>query len=291
VAAAVLIGMIAGRNLLAGWRHRRHSIDARLITIAPPPQVEPGNAAAVWANLAGTLTASRTRRLLYGNPHIVWQYTWTGRQLLISVWVPGTVPRGAVEAAIHAAWPSVACTTDNPHPPIPLDAPLSTGGQLTPTGTEWLPFATDHDSDPLRALVAAGSQLKNDEYACVQILARPATPRRAARARRAAGRIRAGKTATPMLNPAAPVLAVLEAFLPGPITSRSATPAARRDPGIERDVRAILDKTAHPLWQTGVRYADPAGHSFRLRGRVPGVRGGWSGGGRGPRRSTTRRGG
>jgi hypothetical protein len=37
---------------------------------------------------------------------------------------------------------------------------------------------------------------------------------------------------------------------------------------------------------------DPAGHSsFRLRGRGPGVRGGWSGAGRGLRRSTTRRGG
>jgi hypothetical protein len=29
----------------------------------------------------------------------------------------------------------------------------------------------------------------------------------------------------------------------------------RRDPSVERDVRAILDKTAHPLWETGIRYA------------------------------------
>jgi hypothetical protein len=45
-------------------------------------------------------------------------------------------------------------------------------------------------------------------------------------------------------------------FLPGKTASRSGPPTAgRRDPGVERDVRAILDKTAHPLWQTGIRYA------------------------------------
>jgi len=116
---------------------------------------------------------------------------------------------------------------------------------------------TDHDADPLRALMAAGSQLHGGEYTCVQILARPATPRRAARARRAAGRLRDGKTAVPTINPAAPLLWLIEIFQPAMATRRTSTPAAntRRDPGIERDVRAILDKTAHPLWETGIRYA------------------------------------
>jgi hypothetical protein len=78
-----------------------------------------------------------------------------------------------------------------------------------------------------------------------------------------------------MLNPAAPLRWLLDAFLPGSGrgTGRTTTPAARRNPTVERDVRAILDKTAHPLWQTGIRYAvattsrragaDPRG---RLRG-------------------------
>jgi len=256
VAAAAPVVYIAARNLLERWRHRYHEADARLITIAPPPEVDPHSSAALWANLSGTLAPSRRRRLVYGSPHVVWQYTWTGRRLLISVWVPGSVPRGAVEAAVRAAWPGAACTTDNPAPPIPYAATMAVGGHLSPTAAEWLPFETDHDSDPLRALMSAGSQLKADEHACVQILARPASPRRVGRARRAAGRIRAGKTATPTINPAAPLLWLIEAFQTG--TSRrgsSAVPAARRDPGIERDVRAILDKTAHPLWQTGIRYA------------------------------------
>ncbi|MGC9668470.1 type IV secretory system conjugative DNA transfer family protein [Planosporangium sp. 12N6] len=256
VAAALLVAYVAGRNLLDGWRHRRHAEGARLVTIAPPPEVDPHSAAALWANLHGTLTPSRWRRLIYGSPHVVWQYTWTGRQLLISIWVPGTVPAGAVEAAVRAAWPGAACTTeDTAPPPIPLEVPAAVGGHLLPTAAEWLPFNTDHDNDPLRALMSAGSQLKPDEYACVQVLARPASPRRAARARRAAGRLRDGKTAVPIIIPAAPLRWLLEAFLPGRTTTgRSTQPAGRRDPGIERDVRAILDKTAHPLWTIGIRY-------------------------------------
>ncbi|TNH31819.1 DUF87 domain-containing protein, partial [Micromonospora orduensis] len=259
VAAALLLAYIAGRDLLDGWRHRRHADRARLVTVAPPPEVDPHSADALWANLHGTLTPSRRRRLLYGSPHVVWQYTWIGRQLLISIWVPGSVPQGAVEAAVRAAWPGAACTTDDhASPPIPLDVPAAVGGHLLPTAAEWLPINIDHDNDPLRALMSAGSQLKADEYACVQVLARPATARRAARARRAAGRLRDGKTSVPAINPAAPLLWLIEVFQTGStVRSRtgSAGAAPRRDPGVERDVRAILDKTAHPLWTIGVRYA------------------------------------
>src|SRR6266536_2765163 len=256
---AGLIVYIAGRNLLASWRHRHHAADARLVTIAPPPEVDPANAAALWANLAGILTPSRRRRLLYGSPHVVFQYMWTGRHLLISIWVPGTVPHGAVEAAVRGAWPGATVTTEEPAAdPIPAKVDAQTGGHLLPTAAEWLPLRTDHDADPLRALMAAGSQLHGGEYACVQILARPATPRRANRARRAAGRLRDGKTAAPTLNPAAPLLWLIEIFQPAMATrhrSASTGAAPRRDHGVERDVRAILDKTAHPLWETGIRYA------------------------------------
>ncbi|PWU59085.1 type VI secretion protein [Micromonospora globispora] len=256
VAAAGFIAYVAGRNLLDLWRHRRHADNARTVTIAPPPQVDATGAAALWANLAGTLTPSRRRRLLYGSPHVVWQYTWTGRRLLISIWVPGTVPQGAVEAAVRAAWPGAATTTQAAGPPIPLEVRAAVGGHLLPTAAEWLPLATDHDNDPLRALMSAGSGLKANEHACVQVLARPATPRRAARARRAAGRLRDGKAAVPMIHPAAPLLWLIELFLPARSGgSWSTVPAGRRDPGVERDLRAILDKTSHPLWQTGIRYA------------------------------------
>ncbi|QGN49778.1 DUF87 domain-containing protein [Micromonospora sp. WMMC415] len=257
VAAALLTAAVAGRNLLDGWRHRRHADGARLVTIAPPPEVDAHGAAALWANLHGTLTPSRRRRLLFGSPHVGWQYTWSGRRLLIGIWVPGTVPPGAVEAAVRAAWPGATCTTTEAQPPIPLGVTAAVGGQLLPAAAQWLPIRTDHDADPLRALMSACSGLRADEYACVQVLARPATARHAASARRAAGRLREGKTAVPTFNPAAPLRWLIDVFLPGAsTTSRSSVQGAgRRDPGVERDVRAVLDKTAHPLWMIGIRYA------------------------------------
>ncbi|WP_250008789.1 type VI secretion protein [Actinoplanes sp. M2I2] len=276
VAAVLVVAYVGGRTVLAGWRHRRHAEGARLVTVAPPPEVDVSSAAALWANLHGTLTPARWRRLLYGSPHVVWQYAWTGRQLIISVWVPGTVPHNAVEAAVRGAWPGAACTTAPAKPPIPVGVPAATGGQLLPQAAEWLPWQTEHDNDPLRALMSAGAQLKNDEYACVQILARPAPPRRVARARRAATRLRDNKTALPAINPVAPLLGLLQIFLPGGSTGRTTTrgPAAgRRDPGVERDVRAILDKTVHSLWTIGIRYVvakdnQRGGHhtTDRLRG-------------------------
>src|SRR5205823_13836052 len=162
------------------------------------------------------------------------------------------VPAGAVEAAVRGAWPGATVTTTDATDPIPEKVDAATGGHLLPVAAEWLPLRTDHDADPLRALMAAGAQLHGGEYACVQVLARPARPRRAARARRAAGRLRDGKTAVPAINPAAPLLWLIEIFQPAMATRRTSTPApaTRRDPGGERDVRAILDKTAHPLWET-----------------------------------------
>jgi hypothetical protein len=144
----------------------------------------------VWANLAGILSPSTRRRLLYGTPHVVWQYTWVGRQLLISVWVPGTVPAGAVEAAVRGAWPGATVTTTDTDDPIPARVDAATGGHLLPVAAEWLPLRTDHDSEPLRALMAAGGQLRPGEYICVQVLARPASTRRVLRPRTEADDVR-----------------------------------------------------------------------------------------------------
>ena len=135
----------------------------------------------------------------------------------------------------------------------PLDAPVVAGGQLLPAYADWLPFATDHDTDPLRAVVAAGTGLRDHEHACVQILARPAHPRRVRRARNAATRLRDGHTATPRLDPGAPLRWLADALLTTRSRATSARPV-RRSPTVERDIRAIVEKTAHPLWETGIRY-------------------------------------
>jgi hypothetical protein len=77
-------------------------------------------------------TPSWRDRLIYGIPHVVWQYDWTGRQLTTSVWVPGSVPAGGVEAAIHAARADAAITAAPASPPIPLTVDAATRRHLLP---------------------------------------------------------------------------------------------------------------------------------------------------------------
>jgi hypothetical protein len=222
-------------------------------------------------------------------PHVAWEYTWTGRQLTIMIWVPGIVPPGAVEAVVQAAWPGAACTTGPATPPVPLPAGEATGGALVPAMPDHLPLGVDHKVDPLRPLVAAGAQIRDREHACIQVLARPAPPRRARAARRTPARLRRGGNGDPVARTAGglarvlvePVLWLVEVFLPGPprrITTSersSSLPSVVRDPVQEREARAVLDKTTSggPLYEVAIRYAvtTNVGNRERVRRRLRGL--------------------
>ena len=234
LAVVVAVALVAaGRARLDAWRHERLTRDGRWVTVAAPPQVDPGSAATFWRTLAGVLTPGLRTRLLYGTAHIGWEYTWTGRRLQIRVWVPGTIPPGAVEAAVAAAWPGATWTTTPAEPPLPThtsaDGPggervgerVEAGGAWWPQHPDVVPLRTDHDHDPLRALIAAGASISARDHACVQVLARPATAARLAAARRTAtahgsttsgGAALTGGLARLLVEA---LIWVLEVFLPG----------------------------------------------------------------------------
>ncbi len=270
VAALCLVGYVVGRDQLLAWRHRRFVDGARWVTIAAPPEVDAPSAAAFWATMTGVLTPSVWRRRLYGTPHVAWEYTWTGRTLTLRLWVPGTIPPGAVEAAVRAAWPACTVATAEAGPPIPSTVGEQAGGALWPQEADTLPLRTEHDADPLRALLSAGAGVRHREHACVQILARPASARRVRRARRAASAA-ANPTAGPDVATKAvnsmarlaiePILWILEVFLPGP--SRRPTRSTggsrydiRRDPVADAHQHAVADKAVRvPHFEIAVRYA------------------------------------
>ncbi|MFI7578290.1 type IV secretory system conjugative DNA transfer family protein [Micromonospora sp. NPDC049497] len=270
LAAAVIVGAVFGHDQVLAWRHRRLAVGAKWLTIAAPPEVTPQAAAAFWTTLVGVLTPSVWRRRVYGCPHVGWEYTWTGRALTIRVWVPGTVPPGAVEAAVRAAWPAATMTSSDADAPIPAQVGQQVGGAHWPQHTDGLPLRTEHDTDPLRALLAAGSEVRHREHACVQILARPAPARRVRAARRAAaatGRHPHGRpdAATRAVSGAAqlaiePLLWFLDVFTPGP--SRPRSPAyttgrpAERDPVATAEARTVVDKAVRvPHFEIAVRFA------------------------------------
>ncbi|MFI1996795.1 type IV secretory system conjugative DNA transfer family protein [Actinoplanes sp. NPDC020271] len=271
VAAALIVAGVFGHDQLLNWRHRRFVTSARWVTIAAPPEVTAEAAAAFWTTLVGVLTPSVWRRRIYGYPHVGWEYTWTGRALTIRVWVPGTVPPGAVEAAVRAAWPAATLTVADADAPIPAEVGEQAGGAHWPQHADVLPLRVEHDADPLRALLSAGAEVWHREYACVQVLARPASARRVRAARRSAATSggHQGGRPDPATRAAAgaarlaiePLLWFLEVFLPGPSRTRTPTNStagrsADRDPVAGAEARTVVDKAVRvPHFEIAVRFA------------------------------------
>src|SRR2546430_1492181 len=174
---------------------------------------------------------------------------------------PARAAAAAVAAAARAAWPAATVTVHgDPTPPTPPDVTGQAGGALLPVLAEAYPLRVEHDTDPLRQLVAAGTGLRHHEHACIPVLARPAAPRRVARLRRTPAQLR-DPAASRGLDAAAPLRWLLDALTPGPAGAGSkdtTRTALRPDPARDRDVRVAVDKvTAGPHWETSIRY--PAG--------------------------------
>lgn len=115
----------------------------------------------------------------------------------------------------------------------------STGGTLRLVEPAWFALRTDHDTDPLRAVLGAAGGLDSDEHAVVQVLARPAPTSRLAQARRAARALRTGNGG--LLDRLASLALV-------------APTRPSDDPSRTGDVRAILAKAASPAWAVTIRY-------------------------------------
>ncbi|WP_433304258.1 type IV secretory system conjugative DNA transfer family protein [Actinoplanes sp. CA-030573] len=260
LAAAVALTVAAAaaaRTLAYRAAQRRLTAHAHEIRILPPPQVDPAGAAACWANLHELLTAGR-RPI---RPHGALEYRWSGRQLTLHLWLPGTVAAGPAAAAIRAAWPGATATITDAGPPLTPPGGGTpgheAGGQLTPALPAWYPLAIRHDSDPARALVAAGSGLAATDQACLQIVARPATARQTTRLRRQAAALRTGQPpAAGLLDPAAWIRAGLTLVTDLLLPPRP-RPAGRAvaDPIRDRDARDAIDKALTPQWQVSIRYA------------------------------------
>jgi hypothetical protein len=256
------------------------AVTDQLITIVPPPEVDPAGSGVFWATMAEVLRAGWRERLRRVHPHVAVEFRWAGRQLTIAVWVPGTVSTAAVQAAVRGAWPGSATTVTDATPPLPLQAPVA-GGALTPALPAWYPLNTDHHNDPLRTLIAAAATLRASESACVQILARPARSRQTARLRTGIHALRTGRSPRSPLDPATWLQVGLDLVteLVGP-TRRAGHPYPRNmgtDPQRDRDARAALDKLAGPLWQVAIRYAVAAGAPSTVAQAVPAAFGAWTG--------------
>lgn len=253
--AVTLSGAVAvagARRLGWRWRHTRLEPGARVIEVAVPPKVEDGSAASWWAHLVG-LTAPTWKRALFGQPHVAFEYVADHDGVRFQIWVPGTIPPGVVEKTIRSAWPGATLTTRRATPPLPRDTETA-GGRLVPGRAEHYPLTSTHVSDPLRGLLGAASGLADGEYLAVQILARPATGRRLARAYRAASALRGGRST-------APQSLLFDLLTPGMSHHTNPAEMNRLHPERAEEVRAVLGKAAQPRFEAQLRYGVATRHS------------------------------
>jgi hypothetical protein len=268
-AIAVAAACVPAVRLIRSRRTRRFAQDARVIEISTPPEAALSGGEALWANLLG-LHRPWITRMLSGQPHVSFEYCFTGDGLTIRLWVPGQIPPGLVEHAVEAAWPGARATlTEHPAPPLPA-ASHGEGGHLTLARTDAIPVKTNHDQDPLRALFGAVSDLQPGESACVQILARPASWRRARKLRNTLNTL-LGKPAGSGVT-SSWVGSVLPGANPARGKGTTTGQAPWRDPRTDADARAAAAKLAGPLWEAQIRYAAAAPTtSPTARGRARGL--------------------
>lgn len=257
-AGAAGAGWYSGRRWLARWRHQRLATGARLVDVLAPPDVAPKGGEVLWAQLSG-LQRPWWRRITTGQPHLVFEYAWSHTGLQIRLWVPGTVPIGLVRLAVEAAWPGAHTRVSDPGSPLPPHRVIS-GGRLRVARPAALPLRTDHQADPLRALLQAATGMDEGEHAVVQFLVRPATGLALRRARRAGRHLKAGQQAGRLRG-----LTALLTHRPQP------TAGGKLDPEHGAAVRQAAVKLAGPQWHTAITYA--AGSSPQKNSAEQTVRG------------------
>ena len=246
----IVAGRRGSRAALDGAHARRgtEQVGARLITVLAPPGGDRAGGEALWANLIGLLRPG-WRRVVFGQPHLVWELTFSQTGVQIGMWVPAAIPPGLVERALEAAWPGARTTTSPAPPPLPSCPPgqrqVVVAGQLRLARPEALPIRTDFDADPVRALLTAATGLGPHEHAAVQILARPVAGRRLARGADARSR------SSVLPSMAASILTsiisqALDVLTPGPIRQPARrSPAGQRSSGrAPADRRTTIEATA-----------------------------------------------
>lgn len=267
LAAPTTAALVTLAVLWTAWRRRCHQrlrTGARLITVLPPPTVDSAGGKTLWAHLTGLLRPV-WKRLLFGQPHLAFEYWFSSSGTRLCVWVPAGVPPGLVERAIEAAWPGARTQAGPAEPPLPVRRDeVVVGGELGLARCESLPLRTDFDTDPLRGLLAAASDLGQEEYACVQVNARPVTGLRLARAHTT--------TAPASATLLGRLLDLITPRLPRSARRSSRTP--QPSPERRAEQRAAAAKHHGSAYETRVRYAVtvPAGDdTARARERARGL--------------------
>ena len=247
--AALLVGLAAAAAVMI-WTLRRVRSrlllrGGRYLRIMPPPQIDPDGAMTLWMGLHALIRPGWAR-LIFGQPHLSWEIVAADTESSIGLWVAARVPPGLVEQAVQSAWPG-ARVEQSQAPPVPRrPGPVSCEMRLSES--QEYPLGEGIGSDPLRLVLGAFSLLSPGEQAMIQLLARPVTGRMRHKVRGAARQLR-------------------QANYGSPARGRS-RPSSLPDPTVAEDVRMILQKGAHPMWEVVIRVAVASASGPSARGKI-----------------------
>ena len=261
VPAVVLATVLTAAGIWAGLRVRRArtcrhaSRFAWRVVIQPAPgTADPRRAETFWLGMKTLLERRRYGWL----PHVVWELRWSGDRLTISVWVPAVISAQKVRGVVESAWPGAVTSAVRPGrwPVLEAGGEVAGGQVGVVGGRDWLPLRTDHGTDQLSGVLASGVRVLPGDVIVVQVLARPATAKRRARARagmlgkpRAAGA--GGKALRALDLLLSGLLAVIDALM-SPGTHKDGS-GQRRAAAPDAAAEAKMREGTH--YEVAVRYA------------------------------------
>lgn len=250
-----LLGLAAGvwlaSKLFIRLRDRRMTRSGRRIRILPPPSIPESGGLALWTALHG-LIRPRLKRLLLGEPPIVWEVVARADDLEISLWVPESTSIDSVTRAIESAWPGSSLVKVESAIPF-RDADRVKTCQLKLALPEWFPIGSGPDADPVRLVLASMGNLKDDEAAVLQMVATPIPSGRGEQLVRRFNKAVLGR----------------RSGLFGWLSRRK--PPVRPtipNPSQDGDVRMVHAKAAAPLWECTLRLGVAAATRGEAKARV-----------------------
>jgi hypothetical protein len=259
VLLGALLVALAARTLLAHWHSRRGAASTTYLEILPPPTVDPRGAEAFWSNVHPLLKTT-WRSMIRGRPQVAFELRSTAHRVQFGLWAPDSAA-AHLGRAVAAAWPGATVVPSEAAPPIPSGGHCD-GRELRLARAGWLPIASGHVLDPLRAVLGSAAELSEDESAVVQIVARPAGRRCLTKAQRGVLTMQGIPALSPVLRVVGPVInGLLDLITPGPSTptGNRSRPTALHHPALP----AAREKLARPCFEASVRVAVSSPHVDR----------------------------
>lgn len=198
------------------------------------------------------------KNFFFGPPHIAAEIVAKDREIFFYVTVPYAFLEMA-EKAISAQYPDANIERAEEHNIFSAKWGIETvaGGEIRASNSYFYPFRTymELETEPLESITNAFAKLDPEEGAALQIMFRPAKPKKARKVNNAAREMHHGKTRD--------LLSFFWTFLDAVNAKGDQTEPNKLTPMEEEAVKAVEKKAAKPLFETMIRIVASTDNKMR----------------------------